>query len=173
MGACAYLHHMNQYQLTITPSELSIKPFFGYKNKIRLFVFLAVLIFGSMPFLTDVVDYNIRYVSYGIGGIMLFYAVYDFLFHVNVMFLFDKKTNSIYKINAPFFKKRLMAFDEMTIINTSECGAMQYAIGKKRNQFLKNYIISDTFTNSKKSQERETEYVEKVLDPILDFIKNE
>jgi len=163
---------MHKYQLKITPHELSIKPYFGFMPKIKTFAILSVLIFGIVPFTDSWLNYNVRYILYGIGAILLFYAIYDFLFNVNVKFLFDKTDQNIYKINAPFFKRRLMTFEEMTIINISqEPGTMEYAIGQQKKQFVKNYSISDTFTNSKKSNAREQEYVEQVLNPILAFVK--
>jgi hypothetical protein len=165
---------MNKYQLKITPHELSIKPYFGFMPKIKTFAIVSVLIFGVVPFSDGWLNYNIRCILYGIGAIMMFYAIYDFLFNVNVQFLFDKNASSIYRINAPFLKQRLMAFEEMTIINISqEPGTMEYAIGQKGKQFMKNYSISDTFTNSKKSDVREQEFVEQVLNPILEFVKSE
>ncbi|MBT2619679.1 hypothetical protein [Chryseobacterium sp. ISL-6] len=160
---------MNKYQLEITSTELIIRPYFGYLPKIRIFTFLSVIIFCFVPFFTQL-DYNIRYILYGIGGIMLFYAIYDFIFRGSVKFLFDKKTNSIYKIYILSIRKRLMALDEMAIINTAEYGEMAYAIGKKKKQFIKNYPISDTFSGGKKSTARETEYIENILNPILEFV---
>lgn len=160
---------MEKYQLEITSTELSIKPYFGYLPKIRIFAFLSVMIFCFVPFLSQL-NYNIRYILYGIGSIMLFYAIYDFVFHGSVRFLFDKKTNSIYKIYLSSIRRRLMTLDEMTIINTAEYGEMAYAIGKKKKQFMKNYPISDTFSGSEKSRLRETEYVENILNPILEFV---
>ncbi|ASK29059.1 hypothetical protein CEY12_02590 [Chryseobacterium sp. T16E-39] len=139
--------------------------------KIIVFAVLAVLIFCFVPFLHQV-NYNIRYTSYGIGGVMLFYSIYDYIFHASVEFLFDKKTNSIYKVYLFSIKKRLMALDEMTIINTAEYGDMTYAIGKKREQFLKNYPISDAFSGSKRSIKRETEYAEHILSPLLQFVNS-
>lgn len=165
---------MNKYQLKITPHELSIKPYYGFMPKIKAFAIISVLIFGIVPFTNSWLNYNIRYISYGIGAILVFYAIYDYLFNVNVKFLFDKNAEVIYKINTPFYKQRLMTFEEMTIINISrEQGTMEYAIGQQKKQFMKNYSISDTFTNSKKSNAREQEYVDQVLNPILAFVKSE
>jgi hypothetical protein len=164
---------MNKYQLQITPGELSFKPYFGYMVKIKTFAILSVLIFGIIPFTAGWLNYNIRYVLYGIGVILVFYTIYDYLFHVNVKFLFDKNAQVIYRINAPFFKQRLMTFDEMTIVNTSkDYGTMEYSIGRKKKEFVRNYSISDTFTGSKKSNGREQEYVEQVLNPILVFVES-
>lgn len=162
----------DQYQLKITSSELTIKPYFGYMPKIKIFGLLSVLIFCIVPF-SDYLNYNIRYVLYGIGGIMLGYAIYDFLFRAGVKFLFDKKTKTIYKIYISSVKKKLMTFDEMTIITTAEYGEIAYAIGRKKKQFLKNYPISDTYNNGKKDQIREAEYIERILNPIHEFINTQ
>jgi len=163
---------VDKYQLKITPYELSIRPYFGYMPKIKLFAFLFVLIFGLLPFFHTLLTTDIVRIVSVLGGILLFYTIYDYLFHVNAMFLFDKRTRSIYKITGLIFKKRLMAFDEMTILTNSECGLISYSIGRKKKQFVKNYSISDTFSNSKKSMVREKEYVENILNPILKFIED-
>ncbi|EJL68293.1 hypothetical protein [Chryseobacterium populi] len=80
----------HQYQLRITSSELTIKPYFGYMPKVKIFGLLSVLIFCIVPFS-------------------------DYL----------------------------------------------------------NYPISDTFNNGKKSQAREAEYIEYVLNPIYKFINTQ
>lgn len=162
---------MDKYQLKITANELSIRPYFGYLPKIRLFVLLAVVIFGGLPFVQTLLTMDVVRIVYAIGGMFLFYAGYDYLFHANVKFLFDKNTRCVYRANGKLFKKQIMAFDELTILTTSEHGLTAYALGRKRNQFVKNYAISDLFSNSKKDQAREAAYTEQVLAPILAFIK--
>jgi hypothetical protein len=160
---------MNKYQLKITPYELSIRPYFSYMPKIRLFVILFIVVFGSLIFFHNLLDADIIRIVIAVGVVLLFYIIYDYLFHVNVRFLFDKRTRSVYKVN--IVKKRLMAFDEMTILTNSEYGDITYIMGKKKNQFVKNYTISDTFGTSKKHQAREKEYIEQILHPILEFVK--
>ena len=160
---------MNKYQLKITTYELSIRPYFAYMPKIRLFVILFVLVFSSLVFFHNLLNTDIIRIVIAAGTILLFYIIYDYLFHVNVRFLFDKRTRTIYKVN--LFKRRLMAFDEMTILTNSEYGDITYIMGRKKNQFVKNYTISDTFGTSKKHQAREKEYIEQILNPILEFIK--
>lgn len=163
---------MNKYQLKITANELSIRPYFGYLPKIRVLAFLFVLTFSALPFFRNLLTTDIIRVIIALGGIFLFYIVYDYLFHVNVVFLFDKRTKAIYRLRGIVFKKRIMDFDEMTILTNSEYGSITYAIGIKKKQFEKNYSISDTFNNNKKGRIREEEYVEKILNPILAFVKN-
>ncbi|WP_369841187.1 hypothetical protein [Chryseobacterium tongliaoense] len=94
----------DQYQLKITSSELTLKPYFGYMPKIKIFGLLSVVIFCIVPF-SGFLNYNIRYVLYGIAVIMLLYAIYDFLFRAHVKFIFDKKTKTIYKIYLSSIKK--------------------------------------------------------------------
>ncbi|MCE7040143.1 hypothetical protein [Dyadobacter sp. CY312] len=159
----------DKYKLTITAENLTIKPYFAYKGKLLIYALLAFLIFCIVPFLRAL-SYEVRSTAYAIGAVIVLVGIYEFLFKLNVKFLFDRKTSAIYRITPPFFKKRLMSFDEMTIINTSECGDIEYAIGKKKNQFVRNYSISDSFDNGKKSQQREEEYVEQILNPILEFV---
>lgn len=159
----------DKYQLTITAELLSIKPNFAYKAKLWFFAIAAFCIFGLVPFLRAL-SYEVRSTSYAVGAVIVLVGIYEFLFKVNVKILFDKKTKVIYMVNPPFFKKRLMSFDEMTIINTSELGSIEYAIGRKKNQFIRNYVISGSFGNDAKSLEREEEYVMQVLNPILEFV---
>jgi hypothetical protein len=162
---------MNRYQLKITSGQLSIRPYFSYLLKIRLFVYLFLLIFCLLPFIHHLLTSDILLIVIILGGILLFYIVFDYLFHASVVFLFDKETRSIYKLYGKLFKRRLMAFEEMTIITNDEYGSKAYSIGRKKHQFVKNYIISDTFSNSKKGMAREAAYVEQILTPILEFVK--
>ncbi|PIF45684.1 hypothetical protein CLU96_2694 [Chryseobacterium sp. 52] len=160
----------DRYQLKISSAELSIRPYFGYLMRIKIFVLVSVVLCAFVPFSGRFLNEYTRYVLYGLAGIMSVCALYDFIFLASVKFLFDKKTNTIYKIYLSSVKIRLMTFDEMTVIMASEYGEEAYAIGKKRNQFRKNYSISSRFTNTKKSQEREADYIEHILNPIHEFI---
>lgn len=162
----------DKYKFTHNSEELTIKPYFGYKIKFWSLTVLSAAIFIIVPFLGNAISFDVSSVCYALGGVMVAIALYDFLFRLNVKFLFDKRTSAIYKINAPFFKSRLMAFDEMTIINTTEHGDMEYAIARKKSQFLKHYSISDTFGSDKKSLQREADYVEEILNPILEFVRS-
>lgn len=63
-----------------------------------------------------------------------------------------------------------MDFDEMTYFVKDEGGGYCYAIGKKKKQFIKNYRVSNYFSNSKSSQKTEDEYLENILFPILKLV---
>lgn len=96
------------------------------------------------------------------------YFLFDLIFRVPVKYIFDKSQKCIYK--KLFFSKKIMDFDEMVYFVNRESGTHYYAIGKKRNQLVKNYRISNYFSGSKASNRREDEYIEKILYPILNVV---
>lgn len=162
----------DKYQFTISSEELTIKPYFSYKMKLLIFAVLVVLVISVVPQLDQILHSDVRNVIYMVAGMTTLIGLYELIFKVNVKFLFDKRTHAIYKIIPPFPRQKLMTFDEMTIIHTTEHGEMEYAIAQKKNQFVKNYSISDSFGNSQKSQRREERYVNEILNPILEFVRS-
>ncbi len=161
-----------KYRFSQNSEEITIQPYFAYKMKVWILFVLSALVFGIIPYVGDTVSYDVRTTAYAIAGVMTAVALYDYLFRIHVKFLFDKRTSSIYKINGPLLKSRLMSFDEMTIINTTQHGEMEYAIAPKKNQFVRNYSISDSFGSGAKSLKREEVYIEEILNPILNFVKS-
>ncbi|AZA85128.1 hypothetical protein C1637_08145 [Chryseobacterium lactis] len=93
------------------------------------------------------------------------YFLYDLFFKIPVTYIFNRSEKCIYR--KLFFSKKIMNFDEMEYFIMNESGSCYYVIGKKRNQFVKNYKISNYFSGSKASQRREDEYIEKILHPVL------
>lgn len=100
-----------------------------------------------------------------VWGIYMIYFLFDLIFRVPVKYIFDKSEKCIYRRQV--LSRKIMDFDEMTYCINDESGGYYYSIGKKRNQFVKNYRISNYFSNSKASNRREDEYIEKILCPVL------
>lgn len=98
------------------------------------------------------------------------HSLVDYLFRFNVRYEFDKKTNAIYKVNPPFGKKRLMALDEMVIFTKSGSGEWYYAMGRKKQQFVRNYKISPAFGGGKTSDKSAAEFEETILNPVLSLV---
>ncbi|AZA51233.1 hypothetical protein EG346_01010 [Chryseobacterium carnipullorum] len=96
------------------------------------------------------------------------YFLWDLIFKVPVKYIFDKREKIIYR--KLFFTKNIMNFDEMTYFINDESGGYYYVIGKKRNQFVKNYRISSYFSGSKSSRIKEDEFLENILYPVLDVL---
>ncbi|KFF07968.1 hypothetical protein IX38_07325 [Chryseobacterium luteum] len=103
-----------------------------------------------------------------IWGVYMVYFLFDLIFRVPVKYIFDKREKCIYR--KLFITTKIMSFDEMTYFINEESGAYYYVIGKKRNQFVKNYRISNYFSGSKASRIREDEFLEKILYPVLDVM---
>ncbi|OCA68034.1 hypothetical protein BBI01_20870 [Chryseobacterium artocarpi] len=104
-------------------------------------------------------------VVFAIWIVCMGYLLFDLFFRVPVKFIFDKSERCIYK--KWMLSRKIMTFDEMAYFINEERGGYYYSIGKKRNQFVKNYRISNYFSGSKKSIEREDEYIKEILCPIL------
>ena len=159
-----------KYRLKTSLNEISIKPNYSYKTAIYTAFLIAVIgaVVGIIFF--DRLSYNAKAVTFGIAGGALLMAVYNFLFKLNVTFIFDKRTNAIYKRLPPFPRQQLMSFQQMKLFTRSEYGGFEYAIGIKKRQFMKSHSISNSFGNNKKEVILEQEYVDYILNPILEFV---
>ncbi|TZF94393.1 hypothetical protein FW781_16215 [Chryseobacterium panacisoli] len=104
-------------------------------------------------------------IAIGLWSIYMIYFLSDLFFRIPVKYIFDKSEKCIYR--KLLLSKKLMNFDEMTYFVNDERGGYYYSIGKKRNQFVKNYRISNYFSGSKASERREDEYVREILCPVL------
>lgn len=104
-------------------------------------------------------------IAMGFWSVYMMYLLFDLLFRIPVKFIFDKSEKCIYR--KLLLSKKLMNFDEMTYFVNDERGGYYYSIGKKRNQFVKNYRISNYFSGSKASNKREDEYIQEILCPVL------
>ncbi|KMQ58511.1 hypothetical protein ACM46_22515 [Chryseobacterium angstadtii] len=96
------------------------------------------------------------------------YFLIDLLFRVPVKYIFDKREKCIYR--KLFFTQKIMNFDEMTYFINEDSGGYYYVIGKKRNQFVKNYRISNYFSGSAASRIKEDEFQNTILFPVLDAL---
>ncbi|KXH79715.1 hypothetical protein AU378_19515 [Chryseobacterium kwangjuense] len=107
-------------------------------------------------------------IAFALWIVYMGYVLADLLFRVPVKFIFDKREKAIYR--KLLLTKKIMDFDEMTYFINEKNGGYYYAIAKKRNQFIKNYRISNFFSGSKVSREKENEFIQNILYPLLDTI---
>ncbi|MDR2284902.1 MAG: hypothetical protein LBE37_16935 [Sphingobacterium sp.] len=117
----------------------------------------------------------------GIGGriiciaIMAVFAIQgltDFLFRIHVRYSFDLRTQSIYRQNLLWDRRRLMKLDEAVIFRSATCGIWHYSLGEKRKQFLKNYKISPDFGTGKEQEKYIAAYEDEILSPIITLLEN-
>ncbi|AZA80320.1 hypothetical protein EG347_19050 [Chryseobacterium sp. G0186] len=104
-------------------------------------------------------------IALGLWVIYMSYFLFDLVFRIPVKYIFDKSEKCIYR--KKIIASKIMNFDEMVYFLNDESGGYYYSIGKKRNQFVKNYRISHYFSGSKASIRKEEEYIREILCPVL------
>lgn len=107
-------------------------------------------------------------ITAGLWIIYMVYFLFELFFRIPVKYIFDKSEKCIYR--KLLLTQKIMSFDEMTYFINEDNGGYFYAIGKKRNQFVKSYRISNYFSNSKVSEKREEEYIRDILCPVLETV---
>jgi hypothetical protein len=122
----------------------------------------AVILF----FLRDLVSKEIWASLYVILAYGIVYSFYEIFIKVRISYTFNKPTNAIYKSSLFVKNKMIIPFDEVVIFTSSERGSWRYAMGAKKTQFIKNYIISEPFGGGKKSEARLEKYETVILEKI-------
>ncbi|MDR6371889.1 hypothetical protein J2795_004573 [Chryseobacterium bernardetii] len=156
----------DRYKFEENGSEISFMPNYSFLRTLVWWLGLGIL---ALPvilyYFKGKVSGDQFKIAIGLWAIYMIYFLFDLLFRIPVKYIFDKSEKCIYR--KLLLSKRLMNFDEMTYFVNDERGGYYYSIGKKRNQFVKNYRISNYFSGSKASDRREDEYIKEILCPVL------
>lgn len=156
----------DRYRFEENGSEISFMPNYGFLRTLIWWLALGVI---ALPliicFFIDKISGDQFKITIGLWAIYMIYFLFDLFFRIPVKYIFDKSERCIYR--KLLLSRKLMNFDEMTYFVNDERGGYYYSIGKKRNQFVKNYRISNYFSGSKASGRREDEYIKEILGPVL------
>lgn len=156
----------DRYRFEENGSEISFMPNYGFLRALIWWLALGVI---ALPliicFFIDKISGDQFKITIGLWTIYMIYFLFDLFFRIPVKYIFDKSERCIYR--KLLLSRKLMNFDEMTYFVNDERGGYYYSIGKKRNQFVKNYRISNYFSGSKASERREDEYIKEILEPVL------
>ena len=156
----------DHYKFEETVSEISIMPNYSFLRALIWWLVLGVVALPVMIcYFMDKMSSDQFKVALMVWGIYMIYFLFDLFFRIPVKYIFDKSEKCIYK--KWILSKKIMTFDEMTYFVNDERGGYYYSIGKKRNQFVKNYRISNYFSGSKASDRVQEEYITEILCPIL------
>ncbi|MFP3833412.1 hypothetical protein [Chryseobacterium sp. SIMBA_028] len=156
----------DRYKFEENGSEISFMPNYNLLRTLVWWLALGVIaLMGILYYFMDKMSGANFKIVFGIWIIYMIYILFDLVFRVPVKYIFDKSQKCIYKKR--FIATKIMDFDEMIYFISDESGGYHYAIGKKRNQFVKNYRISNYFSGSKASIRREEEYIKEILGPVL------
>ncbi|MGU3373519.1 hypothetical protein [Chryseobacterium sp. M5A1_1a] len=156
----------DRYKFEENGSEISFMPNYSFLRTLVWWLGLGVIAFmGIIYYFIDKMSRDSFKIALGIWVLYMSYFLFDLVFRVPVKYIFDKSQKCIYKKR--FIASKIMNFDEMVYFINDESGGFYYSIGKKRNQFVKNYRISNYFSGSKASIRREEEYINEILCPVL------
>lgn len=155
-------------QAIFTAGQLKLQPNRSYKSKIivcSLLAIAALLIPLVWPF-----NYQVLMLIRCIGLMCAGYAVFDFLFRVNLTYVFDTENRTVYQKVPGLYTRRLMSFDEVFILPETIYGEVHYVISNKKNKYGRNYAISDFFALTRKGKEKQELFETEVLDVITELL---
>lgn len=139
--------------------------------------FLAGIIAGILilSFFDHRLDEAMRWAIYILMGYFVLHSLYDIQIGSKIRYTFDAKENAVFKSSPIRAKRKIMKLEEIVIFEHSEMGSWYYALGAKKSQFIKSYIISESFSSGKKSETNQETYENFVLmkiDKLLNSVIN-
>lgn len=155
-----------KYQIEEIGNSFSFRPYYHYKKKLFWYVFAIILFGGLSVYFSERGSEAFLIVCITLFGVSTWFFLKELLYYIPIRYTFDTSDNAVYQSNLLFSKREIMKLDEVIIFQSSEMGSWHYKMGKKKNQFVKNYQISENFGSSKKSDESLTAYEREILDKI-------
>lgn len=149
------------YNFQNNSSQLSLQPYTGINKSnavFMIFVAAAVVAVWFLPYF----NYDTKMIALALGGIFLFYFLYDLLIRSRIKIIFDKQKRKVYKSFGGLFKKGLYHFDDVRILNTSECSGNYYGIAHRKNRYGRNHAISGGFAREQEQEQFELEILPEI-----------
>jgi hypothetical protein len=160
---------MERYNLKIMGGRLSLQPMRNYWINIIISASVAVAVFIVVPMLN--LGHETTWGALTLGIVPALYAIYDFLFRVNVTYEFDQYAKTIYRKLPGLYTRKLMDFEDVHLLPVEIDGLLHYAISNKKNKYGKSYPISHSFGSTKKDKRKQEEFEVEVLDTIEAFLQ--
>ncbi|SHF20045.1 hypothetical protein [Chryseobacterium vrystaatense] len=162
------MNTIERYKFEDNGSEISFMPNYSFLHTLKWWLAAGVIAAAVIFYFKNILSEKFFIIAAALWVVYMGYFLLDLIFRVPVKYIFDKREKSIYR--KLYFTKRIMGFDEMTYFINEETGGYYYVIGKKRNQFVKNYRISKYFSGSKSSRLKEGEFLDQILYPVLNVL---
>ncbi|WP_143059185.1 hypothetical protein [Chitinophaga arvensicola] len=105
-----------------------------------------------------------------IGLVCAGYAVTDFLFKVNLTYIFDPVERVVYQKVPGLYTRKLMSFDEVYILPETTHGEVHYVMSNKKNKYGRNYALSNYFSLTRKGQQKQALFEDEVLEVIIELL---
>lgn len=149
------------YNFQNNSSQLSLQPYKGINKSnaaFMVFVTAAVATVWFLPYF----NYDTKLIALALGCIFLFYFLYDLLIRSRIKIIFDKEKRKVYKSFGGLLKTRLYHFDDVRILNTSECSGNYYGIAHRRNRYGRNHAISGGFARKQEQEQFELQILPQI-----------
>ncbi|MDN5286883.1 MAG: hypothetical protein JWR38_3157 [Mucilaginibacter sp.] len=160
---------MERYNLKIMGGRLSFQPMRNYRINIIISAVVASAVFIIVPMLN--LGHETTWGALTLGIVPALYAIYDFLFRINVTYEFDQYAETIYRKFPGLYTRKLMTFEDMYLLPVEINGLLHYAISNKKNKYGKSYPISHDFGSTKKDKKKQEEFETEVLAAIEAFLQ--
>jgi hypothetical protein len=148
--------------------QLRIQPNKGYKIKIIICVLLAVAAF--LITVLGPLSYQLRMLIGCIGLVCAGYAVIDFLFKMNLTYIFDPAERVVYQKVPGLYTRRLMSFEEVYLLPETTYGEVQYVMSNRKNKYGRNYALSNHFALTRKGRQQQALFETEVLEVITELL---
>lgn len=152
-----------RYSIVASVSTLSLKPYAHLVRRSRWLLVVAVLVALAIPVLSGSIGEDGRVVLYAVSVYLMLHGLYDIAIKAKIQYTFDASANGIFESNLLHQHKKLMRLDEAIVFVSEANGGWHYALGAKKSQFVKSYIISEEFDPGHESQRRLQVYEQDIL----------
>lgn len=159
------------HRFLVTEEALYLQPMRVYRYKIAGGALFALSAFGVA--FTNIVRHDIQVLLMMLGGVALAYALYDWLFRLNLTYVFDGRRRQVYRKFPGLFTQKLMTFDEVCILPETEHGSLRYLLSRRQNKFGKGYPVSDFFADNTRGEEKQEKFEQEILVVIVAFVEKE
>jgi len=161
-----------KYNIQEGPNTFSLFP---NKPSVNLSKWFLAGIVVALVALFCFQNYFSEEMKWALSILLVYFIVhswYDISIRAKIQYTFDTVSDTIYKKNPLYSKKKIMKLSEAVIFVQSEMGSWHYALGAKKSQFVKNHRISEGFSSGRKSDKRQDEYEKFVLLKIDKLIQD-
>lgn len=159
---------MASWSISMTSQGLSLRPNNRYKTKIIVCLLLAVITLSLPAFVVIGRDLYVLILSVGILCAM--YALYDFLFKLNLTYVFDLAKRQLFQKVPGLYIRKLMDFDDVYILLETDNCEPHYVLSNRKDRYGKNYAISDHFSGTRKGALEQERYETEVLAVITEHL---
>ena len=162
-----------KYKIEETATSLSFEPFNHYKKGLIWYVLGIGILIGATIYFYDPIQETFLIISSALLIMLSVFFMKELLMYIPIRYTFDFQNNAVYQKNLLQSKRKIMNLDEIVFFQSSEMGSWHYKMGKKRNQFVKNFQISENFSNSKNFDQKALDFEEQIIFKINEKISSQ